>query len=132
MFEIDVKVIEQFTKLAKSSERAGFRNLGHAAATISRHAKDSILRSHVPSAPGNPPHTRGKPGKNLKSAVQFFASEDEAIVGPVASQVDDLGALHEFGKSRGYTIYPARPFMGPALESNVDRFLEEWEHSFEE
>lgn len=132
MFDLDVKVIEQFAKLLKAEKVAGFRNFGHAAATISRHAKESIIRSRTPSEPGQPPHTRGQPGKNLKSAIRFAATENEAVVGPVASQVDDLGALHEFGQSRGYVVYPARPFMRPALDANVDRFLQEWEHSFEE
>jgi hypothetical protein len=100
---------------------------------MSQYAKASIVatrgmgstkggRGGVASAPGQPPHTRGIPGKNIRAAIgyEWTSEKKEGVyIGPRGSFVGDVMAVHEFGgrrqgKTRSAT-YPARPVMGPAL-----------------
>lgn len=100
-----------------------------AAYEVMRTAQESIETSDQPSQPGQPPHTRGLGGKTLR-AIRYDATKDEAIVGPLASAVGEVGAAHEFGEVfRGFD-YPERPFMGPALQKNIDTFAQAWNGSF--
>lgn len=115
-----------------AKERAAFRNFGHAAARISKDAKASIRKSQNASDPGEPPKTRARGGKNLRSAIRYAANKEGAVIGPMASMVGTSGEPHEFGgEYRGQT-FDKRPFMRPALEQNLDRFGGDWAGSIGE
>jgi len=64
---------------------------------VSQMAKARIVRANRPSAPGTSPHSKGKPGKNLKGSIRYFLDKDvpEAIIGPSTEFIDDVGELHE-------------------------------------
>jgi hypothetical protein len=113
-------------QVEKAAERAAYKNLGHAAASIRKDAIASIETSPEPSAPGQPPHTRRG---RAKKAGQYFADQESAVVGFAASVIGTGMEPHEHGESRGKNHYPERPTMGPALERNRDRFADEWEGS---
>jgi hypothetical protein len=124
---VDVKTVDKTQVVKVATEKAAFTSFRHAAGGISKYAKASIIREkETASAPGKPPHTRGKPYQNLRAAIRFHATKTDAIVGPVGSYMDELGRLHEFGGRRGDAYYPPRPFMQPALEANLARFAQQW------
>ena len=107
--------------------RALFRN----AARLRLIARRSIRkRKRKNSLPGNPPFTRtGKKGRNpLRRAIVFEVNRaaKRAIIGPRASVVGQVGELHEFGGTRGGLRFPARPFMGPALDKIRDDLPMAW------
>lgn len=132
MFGMSVKLEDLTRNVVKATDRAAFRNFSHAAARISKDVKASIEKDDDPSEPGEPPHTRGRGGHNLRGAIRFDATKEDAVIGPLASYVGQAGAAHEFGgEFRGQT-FPARPFMEPALLANLDRFANEWEGSIGE
>lgn len=130
MIDVRVKVIDETKRVETAAEKAAFRNFNHAAASLSKDAKASIESSPEPSAPGQPPHTRR--GNPLRRAVRYAADKEGAVIGPLASMVGDAGEAHEFGGSfRGQT-FPARPFMGPALDRAIPRFAGDWAGSIGE
>jgi len=47
---------------------------------------------------------------------------DTAVIGPRESVVGTSGEAHEFGGDYKGQDFPERPFMGPALDKNIDRF----------
>ena len=49
-----------------------------------------------------------------------------SLIGPRASVVGEAGAAHEFGEEFRGTDYDERPYMGPALDVNLDRFAADW------
>lgn len=126
----------------KAADRAAFKNLGHAAATIRNDAIGSIIQAEGPSLPGRPPHTHTggltKKGKvrrgELQRAITFDYSKQEktAVIGPRKSVVGLSGAAHELGGDFKGQDYPERAFMGPALQRNLDRFAEDWRGSIGE
>lgn len=126
MFGLNVTITNSIRRVEQATEKAAFKNLRHAAARISKDAKASIDKDSEPSAPGDPPHTRGRGGHNLKGAIRFDATKDDAVIGPIASYVGEAGHAHEFGVEFRGTMYPERPFMEPALANNVDRFARDW------
>lgn len=130
--KLDVKLTDRFDVVAKAAERAQFRNLGHAANRIMKDAKASIATDQDPSTVGEPPHTKGKSGHNLRAAIRYDATKTDAVIGPMASYVDQAGAIHEFGQEFAGRDYPERPFMQPALEQNLDRFAADWKGSITE
>ena len=129
MIGLRVKIIDQSRRVKRAADRASFKNLGHAAASIRKFAIKSIKRGKGPSTPGQPPHTRGQ--RRLPRAI-FFATERDklsTIIGPVHSRMGIAGEAHEFGKTYLGTQFPERPFMGPALEANLPRMPSYWLHS---
>lgn len=99
--------------------------LGHAAALIRLTARHSIRRSESASTPGTPPHTRRG---QLRNAV-IYAVEREmerAVIGPTYERVGTSGSAHEFGGRYRKENYPARPYMGPALEAVRPRLPSFW------
>lgn len=132
MFGMRVTIADQTKQVSNAADKAAFRNFAHAAARISKDAKASIDKSTEPSDPGDPPHTRGRGGHNLRGAIRFNATKDDAVVGPIASFVGQAGAAHEFGGEFRDQVYPERPFMWPALRANVDRFAKDWAGSIGE
>jgi len=132
MFGLDVIVDSRMQRVEELAERAQFRNFGHASARISKDAKASIVTSSDPSPPGSPPHTRAQRGHNLRGAIRYASDQDGAIIGPMKSIVGDVGQAHEFGGRFRGEDFERRPFMGPALERNLDRFADDWEGSIGE
>ena len=138
-----------FTDLSKAvladSDRAAFKNISHAAASIRKQEIASIQPGEGPSSPGSPPHTHPgvvKSGKRKGQLRQGFLprsiafdvdkARDEAVIGPRASIVGESAAAHEFGGEYKDATYPQRPFALPALQANLDRFAAEWQGSIGE
>lgn len=121
MVEFDIK-LERFRDKETGQLVSGkaFKNIFHAAASISRDAKRSLKTSARPSAPGKPPYTR----RGLfRRAVRFEADRQKqsAVIGFVASMVGESAKAHEFGGRYKGAEYPERPTMKPALERNIHR-----------
>jgi hypothetical protein len=99
-------------------------------------AQESIVTDRRPSLPGHPPHTKGKPGHNLRDAIKYRVDNskrdyaldgglslfdfpysvvyvDEALVGEVG------GVLEHGGFFRGRN-YDPRPFLEPAIEKTFN------------
>jgi len=131
MFGIDSRIVSHMEKIQKEADKATFKSIGHAAFSIRKTIRESIVKSADPSAPGKPVATRGKRG-NVKNSIFVYADEDGAIIGPRASFVGDAMEAHEFGRSRGGRNYEARPTSGPGLEKNLDRFAQEFAGSIGE
>jgi hypothetical protein len=126
MIGIDIKTEDKTQRVTDATERATFRNLGHAVAAIRRDVVESIVVAEGPSPAGTPPHTRRR---QLKRAIRFAndRAAQEAVVGPMASIVGESGRAHEMGgEFRGHD-FPERPYMAPALEKNLDRFAGDWQ-----
>lgn len=112
-------------KVKKAAQRASFANLGHAGAAIRLTASRSIRRGKKPSLPGSPPNTRrGQMRRAIRYAVE--KNRNRVVIGPEHSIVADAGRAHEFGGSFRHERYQRRPFMGPALEKNIDRLPKLW------
>lgn len=148
MFALKVKIHDHWADVRKAAERATLRNLYKAGAYIRKVARSSIKRKgaarkepkgekarqrwrqekyHQPaSPPGTPPYTHVPQG--LKESI-FFQVEKQAenvVAGPTRAAIDTLGQLHEFGGRRHKRRYPARPFMGPALEKTQEAVPDIW------
>ena len=117
------KIVNDFERVRKEAERASRRVFAKAAFRIMRDAQASIVRSSTPSTAGSPPHTkRGQ----LKRSIRYDATKDGAVIGPIASRVGTSGEAHEFGGSYKGGSFPERPFMGPALGRELDKFAGEF------
>lgn len=125
MIGFTAKVTDETAKVKQAVDRTAYRNLGHAAASIRKAAIRLIRRSAKPSAEGEPPHTREGA---LRRSIRF-AVEDKftAVIGPRASAVGQSASAHEHGGMYMGQEFSARPFMGPAMEENLDRFAKDWE-----
>ena len=132
MIGTQTKTIVDPQEVVKATEKAAFRNFGHAAASISRGAKASIRKSKTPSQPGSPPTTRGIPGKNIRGAIRFARDKEGAVIGPMASLVGTAGEAHEFGGTYKGDEFDERPFMEPALQEAIPRMAGDWKHSIGE
>ena len=120
---------DESKNVEKAVQKANFANFGHAGASIRKSAAASLIRvanKRKASSPGSPPHTHK--GVFLKRSIRFakLPNNKGVIVGPMASMVGDAGAVHEFGERRETASYPARPFMGPALDENLSRMPRFW------
>ena len=131
MFGLTLQFEDKTQRVKDAADQSSFRNLGHAAASIRKTAIESIIVAEGPSDPGTPPHTRRR---QLKRAIKYDVDHaaESALIGPEASIVGEAGAAHEFGGQFRGEEYPERPFMEPALETNVDRFASEWAGSIVE
>lgn len=142
MIGIDVKIEDNTQRVADAAERATFRNLGHAAATLRNEAIESIVPAEGPSEPGTPPHTHTasvtKAGRvrrgELPRAIVFDVDRaaQSALIGPRYSVVGESGAAHELGGEFKGEEYPERSFMGPALDNIEDRFAQSFQGSIGE
>lgn len=123
-------------RVTAAVDRAAFRNLGHAAATLRKDAQASIKQEEGPSPVGSPPHTHTggttKSGRQRKGELQQAIVYDvdrtaqDAVIGPRESVVGLSGYAHELGEEHMGQEFPDRPFMFPALEGNRDRFHASW------
>lgn len=119
MFTAVTKIIDHTRRVREAADRAARRAFAKAAFRIFRDAQASVERSAEPSAPGEPPHTRRG---QLKRAIRYDATKDGAVIGPQQSMVGISATAHEFGGPYERERFPARPFMGPALERDLDNF----------
>ena len=129
MFGLSGTIKDDTKNVAKAVEKAKFRNFRHAGFSISKAAKSSIQRSREPSSPGSPPHTRGKGRRNLRGAIFVAAEPDSVIIGPRFSYVGESGEAHEFGREYKGDQFDERPFMDPALQAAIPRFMAGWRGS---
>ncbi len=120
------KIVNDMRKIREAADKAAKRAFARAAYRIGGVAIRSIKTSASPAKPGEPPHTRKR---KLPRAISYYADATGAVVGPMASRAGDAGAAHEFGGSFRGQNYPARPFMGPALEKELPGFAGEFEGS---
>jgi hypothetical protein len=103
----------------------------YAAYRIRKHIRESIKKSPAASQPGQPVATRGSRG-NVKNAIYAAIGNNEAVIGPRYSFVEDVMRFHEFGLPRFGKRYAKRPTMAPALKSNLDFFAESFRGSIGE
>ena len=147
--KFDANLIQKVGPDSRAVKSAKYRNFGHAAASIRKTARASI--ENAPSGsrrgvrrrkgkivararagasrPGQPPHTRRGA---LRNAILYDVNERSAIIGPRLSRIGQSGAVHEFGEIYKGTDYPERPYMGPALQASLGRFLDSWRGSIGE
>lgn len=103
--------------------RASRDAVRHGAAKVRQIAIASIASAVGPSAPGHPPHTRrGRLPRSILFAADMAGDEASAIIGPSAALMGPAARAHEFGGQFRGEYYPARPFMGPALDKSLDTF----------
>lgn len=123
MIEMEAETTINTTAAAERVRRAAGRALSAMAFRIRKSAMDSVDTDKRYSKAGEPPNTREG---QLRRAIAYDVDRKElnAVVGPVASIMDDAGAIHEFGGSFRGGSYDARPFMGPALDANTDDFAQ--------
>lgn len=139
MFGLNFTFTDNSKAVTAASDRAAFKNISHAAASIRKQQIASFVTAEGPSEPGRPPHThptrikRGKNAGKLRTghfprAVAFDVdkAKQEAFIGPRASVVGESAKAHEFGGDYKGEEYPARPSALPALTANLDRFSGEW------
>jgi hypothetical protein len=109
-------------------DKGAFTSFFHAAASIRKSARESIVRSNKPGPAGGPVRTkRGRGGALAKRAILFKADKRGAAIGFAASRIDQAMEAHEHGKRRGGVLFPKRPTMQSALERSLARFHREWE-----
>jgi len=129
MFGAQTRMTATPKRVDKAVDKGAYRSFFHAAASIRKAARESIVRSDKPGPPGGPIRTkRGRGGGLAKrpSSILFQVNRDGAVIGPVASKMDQAMEAHEHGKRRGGVLFPRRPTMAPALERNLARFHREW------
>lgn len=134
MIGFEAKLERELTgTLKRLSEKGFFRSIGHAAAAIRATARRLIVRSKEPAAPGEPIRTRRGQAKRSDAILYFAdADRDEALIGFTASVMDTAMSAHEHGGRYMGTDFPERPTMRPALDVNLMRFADEFEHSIGE
>ena len=141
MIDFRFHFVSEWNRLLAAGDKASFKNMGHAAARIRLDAIKSIevgpllpgqrrkkrrpggkrgRRKHKPAPPGHAPFTDRR---QLNRAIVYDATEESAVIGPRESIVGTSAMAHEFGGSYRGGRYPERPFMNPALQGNLDRFL---------
>lgn len=131
MFGLAVTIDDTTKRVKAAADRATFKNLGHAAATIRKQSAASIEVSGSPSEPGTPPHTRKR---LLKGSIRYAVDREqqEAVIGAEYSKVGESASAHELGGEFKGAEYEERPFMFPSLEANLDRFAAEYTGSIGE
>jgi hypothetical protein len=93
-------------------------------------AKASIITDPKPSRPGDPPHTRGLPGHNIRDAITWeYDHESPGVFGFADAKifiseqmVGPIGSLMEYGGFFRGKRYPPRPILEPVIEHQLGRF----------
>ena len=121
---VQVRFDDQHKDVLARMAKNSVYSLKGAAYVVSQMAKARIVRAKKASRPGESPHTKGKP-KSLRSAIAYSVDKTlpDAFIGPRGGKVGAVGRIHEQGGVRGKATYPKRPFMQPALEESLDRFV---------
>lgn len=134
-------------------DEATLKALSKAGAYIRRSARSSLRRRKKTSAPGSPPSVHSDdPVVTLKNILFYYDQPTKSVViGPLAlnsaiarqRSSSTVPQLQEFGgtatrkRGRGFDpqkrvqvlTYPARPFMGPALERETAKIPSFWKGS---
>lgn len=129
MFGVQTKLTATPKRVDKAVDKGAFGSFSHAAASVRKSARESIVRSSTPGPPDSPIRTkRGRGGGLAKrpGSLLFWADKKGAVIGFVASKMDQAIEAHEHGKERGGVLFPKRPTMQPALERSLARFHREW------
>jgi hypothetical protein len=120
---VRVTVVSYAADVIAAALRASRDAVRHGAAKVRQIARASISPASGPSAPGHPPHTRrGQLPRSILFAADMTGEEAVAFVGPSAALMGPAARAHEFGGQFRGEHYPARPFMGPALDRSLDTF----------
>lgn len=127
MIGLSVQIRDNVNRVRQRAKDAARRSFARTAFLIRDTIIKSIKWSEEPSAPGEPPHTRGR--FQMQRAILYQADKEGAVIGPAASLFGTAGAGHEFGGKYKRNEYPQRPFAGPALKENVDLFANSWSGS---
>lgn len=146
MIDVDIKIDVggEFKAIAKLANEMDRENIIRAAANVRRTAQGSMKAGQGASKPGTPPNVHE--GKLRKSILFAVEPDNSAFIGPswnalkFGGRKPFVGAIHEFGrtikrkaKKRGgktTAVYPARPFMRPALEKVEGQFAASYAGSF--
>jgi len=109
-------------------ERSWNFTLAAVAPQIVETAKESIKTDPKPSRPGEPPHTRGRPGHNIRDAIGWHVDAEDpfhdAVISISEAMVGHIGFVMEYGgEFRGHH-YPPRPILWPAVDAHLFRFVE--------
>jgi len=128
MFGAKFKGYFDGAKVLRAVRGARLRWLYRAAGYIRKVARHSIKSGSEPGPAGQPPHTQTK---RLRNAIVFAVDRaaEEATIGPAFSIIRDVGGAHEHGGHFRNETYPARSFMGPALEKTEPHLTPMWENS---
>lgn len=128
MIGATVKTMFSSLTVERKAKDGSIQALDHAAAAIRLTARRSIRRSDKYSDPGTPPNTRKG---QLLEAILYAVEKDAgaAVIGPTWDMMGVSATTHEFGGEYMGGHYPARPFMGPALEAIRPRLPSFWEAS---
>ncbi len=129
MFKVSVTFKRNDKTVLKQADKANFKNLTHAAASIRKLAASSITRAPKGkhSQKGRPPHTHR--GAFFRRALRWYVEKqiEVALIGFAHSVIGEVGALHEFGESRGGIDFPKRPTLAPALKQAAPRLGDHWQ-----
>jgi len=127
MFGVQTRMTATPKRVDKAVGKGAYRSFSHAAPSIRKAAIKSIRGRRKPGPPGGPIRTKpGKGGGLARRAILYQADKEGAVIGPVASKMDQAMEVHEHGKRRGGVRFPKRPTMAPALGRNLARFHREW------
>jgi hypothetical protein len=148
------KVEDNTKRVIAAEERARYKNLPHAAASIrksiiagvkftketigwittnrtSKRGKRIRKRIYRPSPVGTPVHSHRNKGF-VARGVKFDADKESAVIGFTESVYGDAMKAHEFGGVRFGQMFEPRPTVRPGLEENLDRFAGDWRGSIGE
>ncbi len=125
MIAVKVTTRDETKKVLARTKQGNFKSLAHAGAAIRLTAKRSIRRRKTASPAGQPSHTRKG---QLRGAILYAVEKERGlvVVGPDVTKVGKSASAHEHGGRYKRQHYPRRPFMGPALEKNLDRLPRMW------
>jgi len=128
MIGATIKTMFNSLLVERKAKDGSIQALDHAAAAIRLTARRSIRRSDKYSDPGTPPNTRKG---QLREAILYAVEKDRgaAVIGPTYDMMGVSATAHEFGGMYMGSHYPARPFMGPALEAIQPRLPDFWQGS---
>lgn len=128
MFGMQTQLKATPKRVEKAVDKGAYRSFGHAAGSIFKAARASIVPSNTPGSPGGPVRTkRGRGGGLAKRAILYKADKEGAVIGFAASKIDQAMEVHEHGKKRGGVRFPKRPTVQLALQRNLARFHREWQ-----
>jgi len=125
MIGLSVKTTDNTKAVIEAVDKAAYRSLSHAAASIRKEAIASVEKSAGASPTGTPPHTRRG---RLKRAITYDATKESAVIGPRRSRFGTALQAHEHEGMRVYKgqRFPSRPTMFPAMTRNLQRFAASW------
>ena len=131
---VDPSLFFDTRTVTRAVDRAKRRVLIQQGAYLRKVAQHLIHRRRGASRPGNPPHSHSGLIRD-----QIFYGYDRAaesvVVGPRVFTRRDAPGVHEFGgtlpsrRGKRAARYPARPYMGPALERSEPKLAALWHDS---